>query len=153
MIRQFRLEDAAPGCKLIYDCLDADPSLSPSLRKKLRNSLSPQSMREHAKLFYLAVYELESKIVGIAGLDLNEIRILYVSPESRRTGIGRALFNHLADMAPAGFFAEIFVYSSLMAVEFYKELGFSEKGPVSFDVEGELMHTIFMACPAKSSTP
>jgi N-acetylglutamate synthase-like GNAT family acetyltransferase len=152
MIRPFRSEDAQSCCDLIQTCLDFDPSISPSLLKKLRETESPKTILERAKLFYLAVYEVEAKIVGLAGLDLNEIRLMHVSPQRWRTGIGRALLNHLKAMTPASFFIEIFVYSSLAAADFYKAQGFSEKGPASFAMEGESIHTIFMTCPTRSSS-
>jgi len=108
----------------------------------------PQSMEERARLFYVAVYESESQIAGVAGLDLNEIRLLYVSPEHRRSGIGRALLKHIAAMAPGDFFKDLFVYSSTFAVDFYKSQGFVEEGPVSFNIGGEIMRTVFMTCPS-----
>jgi N-acetylglutamate synthase-like GNAT family acetyltransferase len=148
-IRPFRPEDAQSCCILIQECLNDDSSLNPSLRQKLQENESPQTMEERAKLFYMAVYESESKIVGIVGLDLNEIRLLHVSPERRRSGIGRALFRHICEMTPDSFFSEIFVYSSLSAVDFYKAQGFIEKGQTIFDVGGEPMPTVFMACPTK----
>jgi N-acetylglutamate synthase-like GNAT family acetyltransferase len=151
-IRQFRPEDAQSCCSLIHDCLDADPSIPVSLSKKLQEGESPQVMEERSRLFYLAVYESESKIIGLAGLDLNEIRLMYVSPERRESGIGRALFHHLAAMAPGNFFSEIIVYSSLSAVGFYKALGFVEKGPVSFRIGDEIMQTIFMTLPIRLSS-
>jgi GNAT superfamily N-acetyltransferase len=152
MIRQFRPEDAQSCCSLIYGCLDADLSISSSLRRKLREGESPQIMEERAKLFYLAVYESESRIVGLAGLDLNEIRLMYVSPERRKSGIGRALFNHIAAMAPGSFFSEIFVYAAPQAIGFYKALGFIEKGPVSFHIGDGTIRTIFMTCPTSLSS-
>jgi N-acetylglutamate synthase-like GNAT family acetyltransferase len=148
-IRQFCPGDAQSCCRLIHDCLEADISYSPSLRRKLLESESPEIMEERSRLFYLAVYESSSKIVGIAGLDLNEIRLMYVDPERRKSGIGRALFNHLAAMTPADFFGEIFVYSLPSAMDFYKTLGFIEKGPVSFRVADETVDTIFMTRPTK----
>jgi ribosomal protein S18 acetylase RimI-like enzyme len=151
MIRPFRFDDAMPCWRLIQDCLNSDPFLSPSISRKLRDGESPQTITERARLFYIAVFELDSEIVGIAGLDLNEIRLMYVSPRRRRTGIGKALYYHLAEMAPDTFFREIFVYSSPSAVGFYKALGFVEKGPVSFDVDGELMTTTFMSSPIHRS--
>jgi ribosomal protein S18 acetylase RimI-like enzyme len=109
-------------------------------------------MEERARLFYLAVYESESRITGLVGLDLNEIRLLYVSPEHQRSGIGRALLRHIATMAPRDLFKDLFVYSSIAAVDFYKSQGFIEKGPVSFDMGGEIMRTIFMTCPSRSAS-
>lgn len=101
-------------------------------------------MIERASLYYLAVYERESRILGIAGLDLNEVRLLFVSPAHRGAGIGRALIEHLKTMVPATFFADSFVYASTQSVEFYKSCGFVEGGPVEFDVGQEKLHTVFM---------
>jgi N-acetylglutamate synthase-like GNAT family acetyltransferase len=149
MIRQFRSDDATPCNKLIQDCLKSDPFLPPSLSNNLQDSESARMMSERAQLFYVAVFDQESEILGVAGLDLNEIRLMYVSPQRRRAGIGKALFHHLAEMTPASFFSEIFVYSSPAAVGFYKSLGFTEKGPAAFEIGGELMPTVFMVYPTK----
>jgi N-acetylglutamate synthase-like GNAT family acetyltransferase len=138
---------------LIHACLQEDFTMSPALREKLRNSESPQNMEERARLFYLAVYEAEDRILGVAGLDMNEIRLLYVSPEHQRRGIGRALLDHIKAMAPGEFFSDIFVYSSLQAVGFYKACGFSENGQVHFDIGGELLRTVFMTCGRGASVP
>jgi ribosomal protein S18 acetylase RimI-like enzyme len=152
MIRQFQPQDAEACCRLIRACLENDRSLSPLLRGKLLNDETPQSISERAGLFYVAVYEEENTICGLAGLDLNEIRILCVSPEHRRAGIGRALLDHLVAMAPGYLFADVFVYSSIRAVGFYKACGFSDKGPCAFDIGGEVLSTVFMtmlvgSCP------
>ena len=101
-------------------------------------------MIERASLYYLAVYEWESRIFGIAGLDLNEVRLLFVSPARRRAGIGRALIEHLKAMVPATFFTDIFVYASTQSVEFYKSCGFVEGGSVEFDVGRGKLRTVFM---------
>ena len=106
-------------------------------------------MEERAKLFYLAVYETEGRILGIAGLDMNEIRLLFVSPGSRRRGIGRALFEHFRSMVPNIMFPDIFVYSSIQGISFYKACGFVERGPASFDFAGEQLQTIFMSLPIR----
>ncbi len=149
MIRQFRPEDSIPCCDLIHACLAGDSSLSPGLREKLLNSETPQTMEERARLFYLAVYESGNKILGIAGLDMNEIRILCVSPEQRRSGIGRTLFEFIRSMVPGILFQDMFVYSSLEGKAFYEDCGFQEKGPVSFDIGGEQLHTVFMTLPLR----
>ena len=149
MIRQFRPDDSAACCSLIRECLAGDPSLSSSLREKLRDSETPQSMEERARLFFVSVYESEGKILGIAGLDLNEIRLLCVSPGHRRSGIGRALIDFILNMVPNMLFSDIFVYSSMQGRAFYRACGFEEKGPVSFDISGEPLQTVFMAFPLR----
>jgi N-acetylglutamate synthase-like GNAT family acetyltransferase len=147
MIRQFRPQDATPCSRLIHACLKSDFSLTPLLRKKILGMETPQSMDERARLFYIAIYEEENRIVGIAGLDMNEIRLLCVLPERQRGGIARTLLDHIKSMAPASLFSDIFVYSSIQAVGFYKACGFAEKGSFNFEIGGETLPTVFMTFP------
>ena len=149
MIRQFQPDDAVSCSALIRDCLEHDPSIPPALCKKFIAAETPEGMEERARLFYVAVYETDGRILGIVGLDLNEIRLLCVSPQSRLRGIGRALFEHCRSMVPGILFPDIFVYSSIQGRDFYKACGFVEKGPASFDLAGEQLHTIFMSLPIK----
>ncbi len=102
-------------------------------------------MAERARLFYVAVYELKDQILGVAGLDMNEIRLLCVSPEHRRHGIGRSLLQHLFGMVPGILFPDIFVYASEQGKDFYRACGFEEKGAVNFDFDGEQLRTCFMS--------
>ncbi len=144
MIRQFQSEDAPACSALLLACLESDPSYTPALREKIRCSETPQSMRRRAELFYVAVYEEQNRILGVAGLELNEIRILFVSPEHRRHRIGRSLLEHVKTRVPAVLFSDIFVYASIPSVEFYRACGFRENGPFSFDIGGEMLQTVFM---------
>ena len=112
MIRQFQHQDADSCSRLIHACLENDPSYSFALREKIRRLETAQAMAERARLFYVAVYEAGKKILGVAGLDMNEIRLLCVSPEHQRLGIGRSLIEHIKSMVPGFLFSDIFVYSS-----------------------------------------
>jgi N-acetylglutamate synthase-like GNAT family acetyltransferase len=145
MIRQFRDMDAAACSQLVCDCLQNDAFLSPLLRKKMQEQETPEMMLKRAGLFYVAVYESENQILGIAGIDMNEIKLLCVSPDSQRRGIGRRLWDHIRPMAPGALFPDIFVYSSLQAVGFYKACGFTEKGPYNFDFDGIPIPTVFLS--------
>jgi N-acetylglutamate synthase-like GNAT family acetyltransferase len=149
MIRQFKPEDAVPCSALIHTCLENDSSLSSALRGKLRSAETPESMKERAKLFYVVVYETENGILGMAGLDMNEIRLLCVSPEHRRLGIGRTLFEHFRTMVPGILFPDIFVYSSMQGRDFYTACGFIEKGSVAFNFADERLPAVFMTFPIK----
>jgi N-acetylglutamate synthase-like GNAT family acetyltransferase len=144
MIRQFQHQDAASCSRLIHACLENDSSYSFALREKIRRLETSQAMVERARLFYVAVYEAEDEILGVAGLDMNEIRLLCVSPEHRRLGIGCALLKHIKAMVPGFLFSDIFVYSSRQAAQFYLACGFAERGPFAFDLSGEQLMTIFM---------
>ena len=147
MIRQFQSEDASSCCALIRGCVESDPSYSPALLRKMRVSETPEAMAERAKLFYLAVYEEDGQVLGVAGLDMNEIRLLYVSTMHQGRGIGRSLVEHLKSMVPHMLFTDIFVYSTKRAVPFYRACGFIDKGPFTLDWEGEPLETVFMAFP------
>jgi GNAT superfamily N-acetyltransferase len=147
MIRPFQPADASACCRIIHDCLEADASYPSALRSKIRAGETAQSMRERAELFYVAVYEEESRVLGFAGLDMNEIRLLYVAPDSQHRGIGRSLFEHIKAMVPSAMFPEIFVYSTLRASGFYRSCGFKDKGPFVFDLGGESLQTVFMTLP------
>jgi N-acetylglutamate synthase-like GNAT family acetyltransferase len=118
--------------------------LTHSLRETICANETPAIMIERSRLFYVAVYEAEGEVLGFAGLDMNEIRLLCVSPAHQRRGIGRALLEHIKPLVPGSLFPDVFVYSSLQAVSFYKSCGFHEKGPFDFPVGKERMHTVFM---------
>jgi len=147
MIRQFQLQDAPSCCMIIHACIEGDASLSLVLRRKVCALETSQSMIERSRLYYVAVYEAEGRIAGIAGLDMNEIRLLCVLPEFQRSGIGRALLDHVKAMVPGLMFKNAFVYASIQAAGFYRACGFEDKGPFVFNVEGEAFHTAFMVCP------
>ena len=144
MIRLFRPEDASACCSIIRACLEADASYPAALRAKISAGETAESMKQRAGLFYIAVYEEENRILGFAGLDMNEIRLLYVAPDSQHRGIGRSLLEHIKTMVPGAVFPEIFVYSTIGAAGFYGACGFIDKGPFVFDLGGESLPTVFM---------
>ena len=106
------------------------------------------ALAEVSGLYYLAVYELGAQIVGLCGLDLNEIRLLYVSPLYHRRGIGSALLEHIESMVPAALFSDIFVYSASSAQSFYQARGFRNGGELTLELNGIAVPTVFMTKPA-----
>jgi GNAT superfamily N-acetyltransferase len=144
LIRPFQTDDAQACSDIIRACIREDPQLSPQLQAKLLALETPAAVLERARLYYLAVHQSEEGITGLGGLELNEIRILSVSPAHQREGIGRALVEHLGAMVPPALFKDIFVYSMPGAVAFYRALGFEERGAAAFLIGGLKMETIFM---------
>ncbi len=143
-VRQFRPEDADACCGLVCACLRIDPLIPPAAVEALIRAESPEAMRERAKIFYLAVCVAGDRIAGVGGVDMNEIRLLYVGPEFRGRGRGSALLAHLESMVPPALFADAFVYSTPGAVGFYREHGYRPGGEHLIDVGGVSMPTIFM---------
>ncbi len=144
MIRPFQPDDAQACTAIIRACILEDPGLSPPLREKLLELETPAAILERAQLYYLAVHESDGSVSGLGGLDLNEIRILFVSPGHRHGGIGRALVAHFETMVPPALFKDIFVYSTPGSAGFYRALGFQEQGPAVFFICGIPMETVFM---------
>jgi len=144
MIRQFVSADADACCGLVHACLALDSRLSRALYSTLQAMETPQAMRRRSSLFYMAVYESSNAVLGVAGLDMNEVRLLYVSPQHQSQGIGRALLNHLETMVPSSMFTDIFVYSTHGAAGFYSRCGFKSMGDFTFDVNGHQLQTTFM---------
>ncbi len=144
MIRPFQSDDAAACCDIVHGCILGDADLSSAVQQSLLIRETPALMRERAGLFYLAVHETAGTVTGFGGLDLNEIRLLFVSPRHRREGIGRAIIAHFETLVPPDFFRDMFVYAAPGAVGFYGRLGFEARGKSSFDIEGLPLVTVFM---------
>ncbi len=144
MIRPFEPGDAWACSRILHECLDADSGLGPELRGRLLEHESEARMLERSGLYYLAVEEWEGEIAGFGGLDLNEIRLLFVQPRHRQKGIGRAILRHFETMVPPALFRDMFVYAAPGAVGFYQSAGFISGGVHIFDLDGMPLWTEFM---------
>ena len=144
-IRQFRTSDAEACSGIIRKCIKTDASTAPALRENLIRLESPESMWERSRLFYVVVYLSGGRPAGVAGIDWNEIRLLFVDPPLQRNGIGGALLHHLESTVPSGLFSDIFVYAMPGAAEFYHSHGYRAKGEHVFRVAGQNLATVFMA--------
>jgi GNAT superfamily N-acetyltransferase len=149
MIRQFQPDDARPCSSVIRSCIENDAGLEPDVRQHLLRRESPESIAHRALLYYVAVYVSEFGIVGLGGVDMNEIRLLSVTPAFQRAGIGSTLLRHLEEMVPPALFPDIFVYSAPTAVGFYRAHGFLAQGDFPFEVEDLTLPTVFMTKPLR----
>ncbi len=146
-IRQFRELDARECSDLVRACIMLDRDIPPVTLARLLREESPQLMCKRAAIFYLIVCELDGTIVGLAGLDLNEVRLLYVDPKHQRRGIGRSLLQYLERMVPPALFCDIFLYSTPSAESFYRARGYQSLGDHVFDLDGHPLPTVFMVKP------
>ncbi len=143
-IRQFQPDDAGPTAEVVRACIRLDQTIPQAAREELVLIESPATMIEHSRLYYLAVCASGEKIVGVAGLDMNEIRLLFVDPEHQRLGIGTRLLQHLEGFVPPALFADVFVYAAPGAVGFYRLHGYEPRGDHGFMVAGQTVPTVFM---------
>ncbi len=142
--RQFRPEDARSCCEILRSNAGIDTACPPELRKAMLAAEVPDLMLRRAALYYVAVFESDLGVVGVGGLDLNEIRFLAVSPQCQRSGIGRLLLGHLEALVPPALFSDIFVYASPEAEGFYRACGYLAGGGETMEVYGYPVPTIFM---------
>jgi GNAT superfamily N-acetyltransferase len=142
--RQFRPEDARICSEILRANVQGDTDYPPDLRKVMLTAEVPDLMLERAALYYVAVCESDLGVVGVGGLELNEIRFLAVLPSCQRLGIGRSVLEHLEAMVPPALFKDIFVYASPGAEGFYRACGYHAGGGETLEVHGHLVPTIFM---------
>ena len=142
--RQFRPQDARSCCDILRENAGIDAGVPPELRRAMLAAEAPGLMLERAALHYIAVCETDLGVVGVGGLDLNEIRFLAVSPSCQRLGFGRLILEHLEAMVPPALFTDIFVYASPEAEGFYRACGYSASGGQTLEAHGHLVPTIFM---------
>ncbi len=143
-IRQFQPGDAAACSEILRSCIAMDEHLPAGAKQELLWTETPQVMCKRASLFYLAAYLSGDAVVAVGGVDLNEIRLLYVAPSRWRQGIGGALLEHLESWIPPALFGDIFVYAAPGAVEFYRSHGYRPGGEHIFIVGTQSVPTIFM---------
>jgi len=144
IIRQFMPEDAERASAIVCSCLRLDPMLPASARDELLLMETPASMIELSRLFYMAVCVHAERIAGVGGVDMNEIRLLFVDPGSQRLGMGSRLLEHLEAWVPPALFGDIFVYSAQGAAGFYEAHGYRLEGEHLFFIAGHNVPTIFM---------
>ena len=144
IIRQFIPEDAAAASAIVCSCLRLDPMVPEPARNELILTESPAAMIERSRLFYMAVCVQAGRVAGVAGVDMNEIRLLFVDPGCQRLGMGSRLLQHLEAWVPPALFGDIFVYAALGAVGFYRAHGYRSEGEHSFVIAGHTVPTIFM---------
>lgn len=101
-------------------------------------------MRDGSQLFVA----VDERILGFSGYRVVDSRhriAVYVRGEAVRNGVGRALFAAAETVARSAGATEIYVDASLLAVPFYKAVGFEEIGPGEHVLRsGRKMACVFM---------
>jgi GNAT superfamily N-acetyltransferase len=143
-IRQFQPEDAAACSRIVRACVEMDPLTPPAVKEALLHGESPAVMQDRARQFYLAVCTLDATVAGVGGVDLNEIKLLYVDPEHQGQGIGGLLLRHLEAWITPALFGDIFVYATAGAVAFYQSYGYQPRGEHPFSLGAGAVATVFM---------
>ena len=76
------------------------------------------------KLFYLGWVNGEAVATGMLDLDNNEVGALFVRPGFTGRGYGKAMLDHLEDVAQLRAIEEVMLDATLNAVSFYRACGY-----------------------------
>jgi GNAT superfamily N-acetyltransferase len=144
LIRQFQPQDAVACSRIVRACLELDAQFPPAAKQEILRAEIPELMCERARCFYAAVLVAGDEVTALGGVELNEIRLLCVSPSRWRQGMGRSLLTHLESWVPPALFSDIFVYAAPGAVKFYRAHGYQPEGEQVFVAGSGSVPTVFM---------
>jgi GNAT superfamily N-acetyltransferase len=85
---------------------------------------SPDHILTDAGSGYTLVLEDETTIIGTGTLQGTNIRRFFIAPEDQGKGFGRQIASALENKALSGRIPDLDLESSLVAVEFWKKLGY-----------------------------
>lgn len=121
MIRKMTPDDLQSVVEIWLEAnLEAHDFITPSYwidnKDEVKNALA------QAEVY---VYEKDTTVAGFVGLDGTYIAGIFVSPQHRSSGIGKALLNYIKDLKPDLILG---VYQkNERAIKFYKREGFAIK--------------------------
>ena len=133
-IRNFRESDAAHVSTLIRRCWeelvlgDYDPK---GIQIQIEET-RPEKLIELNDTVKFFVAERGEIIAGFGGYDNELVRLMFVSPEFQRKGIGSLILKCILADANRQGIKKLECNSTIYAVPFYLKHGFIEKGEVDF---------------------
>ncbi len=102
VIRRMKSEDVPAVSRLVTDCYsflaDRQGFSALQLRRLLEERCSESCVREFYDRFEHYIAACGERIVGVVGIEKNDVAELWVSPDRHRQGIGRALFGKAEEL-------------------------------------------------------
>jgi GNAT superfamily N-acetyltransferase len=129
VIRPYDPSDAARCCEIVLACLPQLDGLNPAARELLRSKLVPDRLNAELIRLYAVVHEEDGAVLGLAALEGDEAKRLYVDPAAQGGGIGRMLLEHIERVARSRGVKVLRGEASPSASPFHERLGFRVEGP------------------------
>ena len=123
-LRAFAAKDAPQCCKVINTSAAGMEGLNAEALRFILSKNIPEIVSQELSAIYTLVYEEQGVILGLGGLDGNEIKRVYVSPSVQGRGIGSVIVRALEREARSRNIAVLKIQSSPNAVPFYRKLGY-----------------------------
>lgn len=145
-IREFRESDAEEVCNIVRrnDLEVSSRFYSEEVIKNWESELTPEAILEKSRGRTCFVAEEECGIEGYISLSGDEIKKLFVLPESHGKGIGRKLLDETEKKARRIDLDKLTVYSSIYAQPFYERCGFEKMHDNWSETNGFQFRTIYM---------
>jgi GNAT superfamily N-acetyltransferase len=135
-IRRFRESDIEPLKQLVYATIDACYSgvYPEEAVRFFKEWHSDKHIREDVSRGVILILETAGQIVGTGTLVDDDIRRVFVAPDSQARGYGEAIMSLLEERARAAGIAGVALSASLPSKGFYDHLGYETLGEASIDV-------------------
>ena len=146
MIRKFVPEDAEKLSQLIVRNLRLVNirDYSKETIEALATYFAPDTIIDLATNSYTIVCTHEGHIVGIAVLDKDRVRNVFVEVEMHKQGVGRLLMAAIEAHAIEINLIKIYLYAGLSAQGFYSKLGYKTINRIEHDLDGNPLPVIKM---------
>lgn len=138
LIRRFTAEDAEQLSQLIKRTLRNVNSRDYSMDaiESLIPFFTPESLIQQASEQYMIVCIDEGELVGVASLDGDRVRTVFVDADRQRLGIGKLLMADIEARAIETHQTWLYLHAALSAENFYQALGYKSIGPIDRELNG-----------------
>jgi N-acetylglutamate synthase-like GNAT family acetyltransferase len=147
LIRRFTAEDAEQLSQLIKRTLRKVNSRDYSMGaiESLIPFFRPESLIQKASEQYMIVCIDAGDLVGVAALDGDRVRTVFVDADRQRRGIGKLLMADIEARAIDTHQTRLYLHAALSAENFYQALGFEAIGPIDRELNGFPVPEVEMA--------
>jgi GNAT superfamily N-acetyltransferase len=138
LVREFAPEDAERLSRLIVRNLRRVliRDYSPEAIEALAPFFTPARLIDVARNQHVIVCVRGADPVGIASLDGDRVRNVFVDVDMHRQGIGRLLMAHLEAYARENNVTRIYLHAALSAQAFYRALGYETVERIERELDG-----------------
>lgn len=136
-IRPATADDCAAISKIVVRTVQETNTKDypPQVIAEVTANFSPERVAERLSGREVFVATERGMIVGTASLDGTTVRSVFVLPEFQKRGVGRALLDHIEDMARRRGIARLDVPASVSAEGFYQRIGYTALRDAYYGVE------------------
>jgi N-acetylglutamate synthase-like GNAT family acetyltransferase len=137
-VRNFEPEDAEKLSQLIVQNLQLVliKDYPTEAIEALMPFFTPEKLIEDAKHQFMLVSLLDNELVGIASLDDDRVRNVFVDVARHRRGIGKKLMTAIEAYAQEQQLKKIYLMAAISACGFYEKLGYKIVKRFDHDLNG-----------------